>query len=87
MKESVTITAQYLRAQINKHGLTPKGFWEPFFFFFFFFDLRPTMLAREHWDVSLRALNLVVGMYLQPFESVYNISIYNIGTLLYGKNL
>jgi len=33
------------------------------------------MLAHERTDVSLRALNLVVGMYLQSFEGVYNIGI------------
>jgi len=35
--------------------------------------LRAMMLVREHRDVSLQALNLIVGMYLQPFEVVYNI--------------
>jgi len=31
--------------------------------------------------MSLRALNIIVYMYLQPFEGVYNICTYNIGTL------
>jgi len=31
---------------------------------------KPAMLACEHMDVSLSALNLVVGTYLQPFEGV-----------------
>jgi len=41
----------------------------------------PTMLACEHKGVSLQALNIVVGMYLQPFGGIYNICIYNIITL------
>jgi len=32
-------------------------------------------------DMSLQALNLDVGMYLQPFEGVYNICTYNIDIL------
>jgi len=40
------------------------------------------MLAGEHRYVNVQALNLVVGIYLQPFEGVYNIH-----TLQYGKNL
>jgi len=31
------------------------------------------MLVCEHRDVSLQALNLIVGVYLQPFEGIYNI--------------
>jgi len=39
------------------------------------------ILACECKDMNLRALNLVVGRYLWPFEGVYNICTYNIGTL------
>jgi len=39
------------------------------------------MLTRECKDVNLRILNLIVCMYLQPFEGVYNICTYNIDTL------
>jgi len=35
-----------------------------------------TMVAHDHKDMSLRALNLVVSMHLQPFEGVYNKCIY-----------
>jgi len=34
------------------------------------------MLAYKHKDMSLQALNIVVGMYLQPFEGVYNLCTY-----------
>jgi len=40
------------------------------------------MLVSEPKDMSLQALNLIVGMYLQPIEGVYNI-----GILQYGKSL
>jgi len=39
------------------------------------------MLMCECIDVSLQALNLVVDIYLQPFEGVYNICTYNIDIL------
>jgi len=33
------------------------------------------MLECERRNMNLQALNLVVGIYLQPFEGVYNIGI------------
>jgi len=36
-----------------------------------------TMLVHKYKDMSLKTLNLVEGMYLQPFEGVYNICTYN----------
>jgi len=38
-------------------------------------------LALELRDVSLRALHLLAGLYILPFEGVYNICTYDIGTL------
>jgi len=43
--------------------------------------LQTMMLACEYKVVSLRALNLVIGMYLQPFEGIYNICTYKVGVL------
>jgi len=36
-------------------------------------ELKSTTLVHEHKGMSLQALNLVVGMYLQPFEGANNI--------------
>jgi len=45
------------------------------------------MLACEHTDVNMWTLNLVVGIYLQSFQSVYYTCTYTISTLQYENSL
>jgi len=53
----------------------------------FYLDVIDNNASAWAKDVILQALNLVVGMCLQPFEGVYNICTYTIVFLYHGMSL